>query len=143
MSVKNSLRLLSLIPSDNWEQSQVWSFIHRWGKFIIGNFHNNDFWNYGNSHAIVENRFSGEFSVNNWTGIIGNIALRHNSVAYRPFLENTLSGLFDGISLVVRRNMWFIHNGTSGYCRFTGHEYLNNTFAQKWIGLGGIHLWSL
>lgn len=50
------------------------------------------------------------------------------------FLQKGLQGLLENIPLLVRRNMWFLHDGCSAHL---SHPVRDHTFPQRWLGQSG------
>ena len=60
---------------------------------------------------------------------------------YAEFLKLQLSNLLDDVSLVERRNMWFMHDGAPPHTCHLARNVLNNKYPNKWIGNNGPILW--
>lgn len=109
----------------------------------IMNFHNNHLWSEENPHAIREMHFQEQFSVNVWAGIINNyligpffLPVRLNGASYRLFLENELPGLLEEIPLLIRNEVWFMHDGAPAHFSIQARQFLNRTYPNRWIGRG-------
>jgi hypothetical protein len=84
----------------------------------IINFYNNHVWAEENPHAVVQSRHQQQFSINVWTGIIGDVLVdphvlpqRLTGNSYRHFLKNDLPTLLEDLPLAIRAHMWFMHDG--------------------------------
>lgn len=82
-----------------------------------------------------------QFSVNVWTGIIGDylvgtylLSFQLDVWKYRIFLEEVLWELLDVVHVSVRRAMCFQINGAPAHFFRAIRDYLNRTFAPRWIG---------
>jgi len=82
--------------------------------------------------------------VNVWCGLLGNKLIGpfvfHKNLTgytYEVFLRNELPDLLEDIPLMIRRQMYFQHDGAPPY--YTRHvtEYLNESFPNRWLGRGG------
>lgn len=114
----------------------------------IRNFHNNHLWCDENPHAIFEDRFQHQFSINVWIGIVGDCLIgpvflpgRLTGEVYRNFLEHTLPGFLEEVPLAIRNAMWFMHDGAPAHFSRVAREFLTQTYGNRWIGRGGPHLW--
>lgn len=116
----------------------------------INNFHNKHLWDFVNPHGIVEGRNQRQFSCNVWAGILGNnlfgpvfLPPRLNGQNYHNFLVNTLRTLFGDVSLDLRQNMWFMHDGAPAHFAIIVRNLLDrpNYFHNRWIGRGGPIEW--
>jgi hypothetical protein len=86
------------------------------GVFNVDNSH---LWAYNNPHAIHKGGYQVCFSVSIWAGIVGDIVvapclLRYRLTAeqYHEFLETVLPELLEDVPLVVKKRLWFRHDGT-------------------------------
>lgn len=111
-----------------------------------GIFNSHNFHEYAeeNPHAKVVKHFQREFRVNVWAGIINNFVVgpvflprRLTGENYLAFLREDLPELMDDLPLLVRANMWFLHDGAPPHYTLDVHQFLNNTFPQRWIGRRG------
>lgn len=114
----------------------------------IINFHNNHLWAQENPHGLIEARHQHTFSVNVWAGIvednlIGPYFLPHrlDGNSYYHFITNVLPELLEDLPLMLRRRMWFMHDGAPPHFALIVREFLNNRFANRWIGRGGPQHW--
>lgn len=112
------------------------------------NFHNAHTWTDENPHAIRQSNFQQRFSLNLWAGIVNNTLIgpfelpaRLNGESYLHFLQEVLPGLLEDVPLVVRQNMWFMHDGCPAHFSRPTRDYLDHTFPQRWIGRGGFIQW--
>ncbi|EZA58874.1 hypothetical protein X777_00695 [Ooceraea biroi] len=64
-----------------------------------------------------------------------------NGNNYRQFLETQLPILLEDVSLQIRNQLWFMHDGTPAYFSRTAREFLNNNYINRWIGRGGPIVW--
>jgi hypothetical protein len=96
-------------------------------------FHNNHVWAEENPQAVVQSRHQQQFSINVWTGIIGDVLVdshvlpqRLTGNSYRHFLENDLPTLLEDLPLAIRAHMWFMHDGAPPHFSITVREFLDN-----------------
>ena len=61
--------------------------------------------------------------------------------SYLQFLRNQLPEVLEKIPLEVRRQMWFQHDGAPPRYTRIVRNYLDETFADTWIGRGGSINW--
>lgn len=121
------------------------SSCHRRGIFNIHNLHS---WNFENPHIMRPDRFQHQFKINLWTGILNGHVIGPfefpptlNSENYLEFLQIQLTHLLEDVPLEVRQTMWFQHDGCPAHYGRQVREYLDRTYAQRWIGRLGPILW--
>lgn len=109
----------------------------------ITNSHNEHVYSYENPHAIRQRHFQHEFRLNVWAGIIGEhligpvvLPARLNGEMYLNFLQDTLPGLLEDLPLLLRGNMWFLHDGAPPHFTLNVRNHLHAQFPNKWIGRG-------
>ena len=75
-------------------------------------------WSHENPHVTRVTNFQRRFSVNAWSGVLGNRLIGpyvfDNNLTgntYEAFLRNVLPGLLEDIPLMVRGQMYFQHDG--------------------------------
>jgi len=109
----------------------------------IINMHNEHEYAYENPHAIRSSRFQHDFKINVWAGIIGNFLIgpvilpdRLSGASYLNFLENSLPELLEDLPLVLRGEMWFLHDGAPPHYTVGVRNHLHHQFAHRWIGRG-------
>lgn len=114
----------------------------------ITNTRNSHSWALENPFATTETHFQHRFSVNIWCGVLNNLLIgpfvfqEHlTSERYLFFLQNELPGLMEDVPLQNRVNIWFQHDGAPPHFGINVRTYLNNNFANRWIGRGGPVLW--
>ena len=112
------------------------------------NSRNSHIWDDENPHAVFTRVHQARFDVNIWGGILGDYLLglviipdRLNGSAYLEFLHNTLPLLMEEISLAIRREMWFQHDGAPAHFSLQVRAHLNRVYREKWIGRGGHVAW--
>jgi hypothetical protein len=95
-----------------------------------------------------ETSFQHRFSINVWAGIVGERLIgphlppnRLQGPSYLRFLRRHLPILLEDIPLNVRRQMWFMHNGTPAHFDRVVRDHLNERFHKRWIGHGGPVSW--
>jgi hypothetical protein len=66
---------------------------------------------------------------------------RVNGLDYLNFLQNYLPGLLEDVPLDVRQNMWLLHDGAPPHNRRVVRDYLDISFADRWIGRNGPISW--
>jgi hypothetical protein len=109
----------------------------------IMNFHNKHLWCDENPHVIIETHFQYQFSLNVWVGIVGDfligpvfLPMKLDGASYRRFLEDELPLLLEDVPLMLRNRMWFMHDGAPAHFSLAARQFLNRTFANRWIGRG-------
>lgn len=114
----------------------------------IINFHNNHVWADNNPHAVIENHFQEQFSVNVWIGVIGDFLIgphflpgRLTGEQYRQFIEHVLPELLEDVPLEQRRSMWFMHDGAPPHFSLVARQYLDENYTDRWIGRAGPQFW--
>lgn len=117
----------------------------------IFNLHNAHHYAYigDNPHATVEKKHQQRFSINVWIGVIGNQLLgpvelpsRLTGQEYLNFLQNVLPDLIDDVPLMIRNNLWFMHDGCPAHFSREVRRFLDNNYNDKWIGRGGPINWA-
>lgn len=121
------------------------SNFHRNGIFNKRNTH---YWDDENPRVIVEARAQVRFSINVWIGVVGNRILGPHFYdgtltqdRYLLFLQNEFQDYLDNLPLAARQNLWFQHDGAPAHNGGQVTNFLNNEFAQNWIGNRGPVLW--
>ena len=83
-----------------------------------------------------------------WCGVLGNrligpFVFDNNLTGntYETFLRNELPGLLEDIPLMIRRQMYFQHDGAPPHYTRHVREYLNEYFPNRWLGRGGPAAW--
>jgi hypothetical protein len=66
---------------------------------------------------------------------------RVNGLDYLNFLQNYLPGLLEDVPLDVRQNMWLLHDGAPPHNRRVVRDYLDISFADRWIERNGPISW--
>jgi hypothetical protein len=112
------------------------------------NRHNMHYWSVENPHWLRQVEHQRPWTVNVWCGIIGNqligphiIEGNLNGQMYRDILENVLPTLFEDLSLELRQNMWFQHDGCPAHYSSIAREILDRNFNGCWIGRAGPVNW--
>jgi hypothetical protein len=112
------------------------------------NRHNMHYWSVTNPHWLRQVEYQRPWTVNVWCGIIGNkligphiIEGTLNGQMYRDILENELPTLLEDLSLEVRQNMWFQHDGCPAHYSMVAREVLDRDFNGRWIGRAGPVNW--
>jgi hypothetical protein len=119
------------------------AFFTRDGYFNSKNSH---IWDDENPHAMFVRVHQQQFSVI-WAGIVcdhllGPVILPpHLNEAAYLVLRNTLPLLMENVSLAMRRDMWFQHDGALPHFSFVVRAHLNNTYGEQWIGTAGLVAW--
>lgn len=114
----------------------------------IVNRHNMHYWSLENPQWLREVEHQRPWTVNVWCGIIGNkligphiIEGSLNGPKYQDILENELPILLEDLSLEIRQNMWFQHDGCPAHYSAVAREVLDRDFNGRWIGRGGPINW--
>ncbi|XP_058804559.1 uncharacterized protein LOC131671826 [Phymastichus coffea] len=112
------------------------------------NQHNEHQWAHENPHMAREDRFQNRFSVNIWTGLIGNQVIGPvqlpnplNAKNYLEFLQDILPGLLDGVPEELQENLIFMHDGASAHTAANVRNYLDQVYGGHWIGNNGPVRW--
>lgn len=112
------------------------------------NSHNLHFWAEENPHVIIQTKNQHKFLINIWMGIIGNHLIgpyvidgQLNGEKYLEFLQDHLNNFLEEVPLLVRNNMWFMHDGAPPHFSHIVRNHLNNRFPDQWIGRGGPCSW--
>lgn len=120
----------------------------QFSKNGIINLHNLHSWSEQNPHTARQTRSQFRFSVLVWAEIIGNRLIgphilphRLNSEAYLQFLRDDLPCLLENISLQLRRDMWFQHDGAPAHTTNRIRDWINSKYPNRWIGRNGPFLW--
>nr|QLJ84872.1 transposase-like protein [Dichotomius schiffleri] len=107
------------------------------------NLHNEHVYADENPHALRSTHFQREFKINVWIGIIANSLIgpyrlpdRLDGPGYLRFLQESLLELLEDVPLNLRQNMFFMHDGAPPHFARAVREYLNEQFADRWIGRG-------
>ena len=114
----------------------------------ILNLHNVHEWSIENPHGIHFRNHQFGFSINVWSGIVGDCFIgpfrlphRLNGESYLNFLQNNLKELLEDVPLHVIRNMYFMHDGAPAHFSHIVRNYLTGWFGNRWIGRGGPVTW--
>lgn len=114
----------------------------------IFNSHNSHVWEVENPHAVTFRSDQHKFAINIWAGIVGDHLIgpyllppRLTGAVYQQFLQNVLPDLLDDVPLIIRRNMWFQHDGAPAHFSMLARQYLTEHFPNRWIGRGGPVHW--
>lgn len=114
----------------------------------IRNFHNNHLWADENPYAIVESNHQEQFSLNVWAGIIDDYLIgpfflprRLDGQSYLHFLEEDLPPMLEDLPILLRNQMWLMHDGAPPHFSLRVREFLNYTYRNRWIGRGGTQPW--
>ncbi|GFW55823.1 uncharacterized protein TNCV_122071 [Trichonephila clavipes] len=105
-------------------------------------------WALNNPHSTRSRAMQQRFTVDVWSGIVGDSLLgpyilppRPDSHKYLVFLQEVLPELLTDVPAPIRRLMWFQQDGAlSHYARHVS-ENLERTFPNRWIGSGGPVTW--
>lgn len=140
--------LTKLAVDPNFECKILFTDEANFSRNAIMNFHNNHIWALENPHEIVETHFQEQFSLNVWGGIIGDHLIgpvflpgRLTGELYRYFLQHQLCLLLEDLPLILRNEMWYMHDGAPAHFSILAREYLNEVYQNKWIGRDGPQLW--
>lgn len=121
------------------------AFFNRDGVF---NIHNCHYWTTENPHAIHPHGYQHRFSVNIWTGIVGNTLVGPYLMpspltghSYMVFLQEVLFQLLEDVPLAIRRGMWFQHDGAPAHYYAGARHFLDTRFPNRWIGRNGPVAW--
>jgi hypothetical protein len=105
---------------------------------------NSHMWAQHNSHVTREWGHQVRWNINVWAGITGNCVAgpyllpdHLSGPAYCVFLQEVLPVLLEDVSLAVRRDMWFEHDGAPAHFSAQTQQHLNTQFPDRWLGRGG------
>ncbi|KMQ82561.1 transposable element tc3 transposase, partial [Lasius niger] len=114
----------------------------------IFNYHNLHVWALENPKAIDQRRHQQQLSCTVWAGIIGDELIgpyffeeRLNGQNYVGFLREELGPFLENVPLIIRQNMWFMHDGAPAHFSRVARDHLNRNYGQRWIGRGGPVAW--
>lgn len=109
----------------------------------VTNLHNEHVYADENPHAIKVAHHQHEFKINVWAGIIDHYLIgpvvipdRLNGDNYLNFLQNTLPILLENLPLLLRREMWYMHDGAPPHFTIAVRQHLHNQYPNRWIGRG-------
>ena len=95
----------------------------------------------------MHSRHQHQFSLNVWAGIIDKFLIgpfflhgKLTGTKYVDFLSTRLHEISEEVSVDIRLCMRFMHDGAPHFSR-VARQFLNQHFANKWIGRGGIIAW--
>ena len=104
----------------------------------VNNLRNVHTWAQRNPHATCVTHFQRRFSLNVWCGmfskrLIGPFVFDNNLTGntYEAFLRNELPGVFEDIPLMIRRQMYFQHDGAPPHYTNRVRELLNELFPNR------------
>jgi len=110
----------------------------------VNNTKNSHLWDRDNPHGTVGSSYQHCFSVNVWCGVIGNRLIgpyifpqRLTGDIYANVLQDELPALLENVPLQTRRQMYYQHDGAPPHFSQVVRQYLNQSFPNRWIGLGG------
>ena len=91
-----------------------------------------------NPHATVQKAHPQQFSLNVRVGIIdghliGPVFLpqRLNEQIYTNFLQNELPQILENLPLLLRAQMWFMHDGAPPHFSIIARDHLNNAYRNR------------
>ncbi|KAJ4446641.1 hypothetical protein ANN_13338 [Periplaneta americana] len=109
---------------------------------------NEHVWIDENSHAVEETRHQHRFSINVWSGVLGDrligpcvLPQRLTGARYQDFLINVLPTLLQYVPCQQRLQMWFMHDDTPAHFFRNEREHLTLTFQDHWIDWRGTTPW--
>lgn len=114
------------------------------------NVHNAHYYSYvgDNPHVVQEFKHQHRFSINVWIGVVDDYLLgpvelpaRLNGADYLHFLQNILPDLLEDVSLNIRQNLWFLHDGCPAHFSRNVRDFLDTNYEDHWIGRGGPVAW--
>lgn len=136
------------VAVENFEKKILFTDEAGFTRNGIFNFHNNHMWTDENPHATVQKAHQQQFSLNVWAGIIDGHLIgpvfmpqRLNGQIYTNFLQNELPQMLEDLPLLLRAQMWFMHDGAPPHFSITARDHLNNAYRNRWIGRGGPVPW--
>lgn len=109
----------------------------------VFNSHNLHEWAHENPHNKKPFGHQHRFSLNVWLGIIGTrivgphfLPNRLNAENYLHFLNEILPVLLEDVTLNIRRNLIYQHDGAPAHYSRQVRRWLNDNYHQQWIGRG-------
>jgi len=137
--IKAHPELLSVILFSN-EASFTWDGVN--------NLRNVHTWAHDNPHETSVTNFQRRFTVNVWCDVLGNnligpYVINNNLTgkAYEFFLRNELPCVLEDIPLMIRRQIYFQHDGAPPHYILHVRDYFNESFPNCWLGRGGPIPW--
>lgn len=107
------------------------------------NLHNEHVYSDQNPHATKVAHHQHEFAINIWAGVIDNFIIgpvvipnRLNGENYLQFLQQTVPELLEDLPLLLRQNMWFMHDGAPPHFTLAVRRHLHQQYPNRWIGRG-------
>ena len=92
----------------------------------------------------MHSRHQHQFSLNVWAGIIDKFLIGHffldgklTGTKYVDFLSTRLHEILGDVPVDIRLGMRFMHDGAPPHFSRLARQFLNQHFANKWIGRGG------
>lgn len=112
------------------------------------NRHNCHYWSNENPHWFRSIDRQHQWSLMVWCGIlnghlVGPFFFEGNVTgqSFLEMLENRLPTLLEDVDLATRQRMWFQLDGAPPHFSLIVRNFLNNRYANKWIGRGGPIAW--
>jgi hypothetical protein len=120
-----------------WSCISLARLVYGWGllhaRWVLQR-RNSHIWDDKHLHAVFITVHQQRFSVNIWAGIVGDHLL--GPVILSPFwmehLQNMLPLLMENLSLAMRKDIWFQHDGASPHFSLVVRAHLNNTYGEQW-----------
>ena len=114
----------------------------------IVNLHNLHLWSAVNPHVRRQCKHQVRFSVNVWTGILGDHLIgpyilpgRQNGCNYWNFLNEVLPELSGNVPSADIRGMWFQHDGAPAHFAVAVRQLLDARYPNRWIGRDSPTAW--
>ena len=92
---------------------------------------------------IVHSRHQRQFSLNVWAGIIDKFFIgpfsldgKLTGTKYVDFFSTRLHEILEEVPVDIRLGMRFMHDGATPHFSRVARQFLNQHFANKWIGRG-------
>lgn len=121
------------------------STFHRNGFVNCHNFH---YYSTENPHVLRTTASQHRWSLNVWAGILGTHVIgpfffngHLTGQIYLEFLRNELDNLLWDVPLATLRHMWMQHDGAPAHSARQVQLFLDQHFANRWIGRGGPVSW--
>ena len=101
-----------------------------------------------NPHVIVHSRHQRQFGLNVWAGIIDKFLIgpffldgKLTGTKYVDFFSTRLHEISEEAPVDIRLRTRFMHDGAPPRFSRVARQFLNQHFANKWIGRGGPVAW--
>lgn len=125
----------------------LWADESKFGREGPFNQHNHHFYADENPHMVWQRNFQRQFSTNVYCAVINDQLFYYlyeenlTGQTYHRLLEEQLDEFISELPLIVRRNMYYVHDGAPAHNAHEVVEWLNIRFPGKWLGRNGPIRW--